>query len=132
MEALGFDVTHGYGLTETYGPAVTCAWHPEWDAYTAAERAHYVETGSYLSEEEESELPESEQLKNDAGDNVRVDAGGPLQPSLIDAHPHTTSELMEALTGLAVDAPLCLTCGTKMRPSGSCTLSRRAVSHGRL
>ncbi len=88
--------------------------------YTAAERAHYVETGSYLSEEEESELPESEQLKNDAGDNVRVDAGGPLQPSLIDAHPHTTSELMEALTGLAVDAPLCLTCGTKMRPSGSC------------
>ena len=88
--------------------------------YTAAERAHYVETGSYLSEEEESELPESEQLKNDAGDNVRVDAGGPLQPSLIEAHPHTTSELMEALTGLAVDAPLCLICGTKMRPSGSC------------
>ncbi len=88
--------------------------------YTAAERAHYVETGSYLSEEEESELPESEQLKNDAGDNVRVDAGGPLQPSLIEAHPHTTSELMEAITGLAVDAPLCLICGTKMRPSGSC------------
>ena len=73
-----------------------------------------------LSEEEESELPESEQLKNDAGDNVRVDAGGPLQPSLIEAHPHTTSELMEAITGLAVDAPLCMTCGTKMRPSGSC------------
>ena len=39
MEALGFDVTHGYGLTETYGPAVTCAWHPEWDAFPAAERA---------------------------------------------------------------------------------------------
>jgi len=39
MEALGFDVTHGYGLTETYGPAVTCAWHEEWDANPAAERA---------------------------------------------------------------------------------------------
>ena len=39
MEALGFEVTHGYGLTETYGPAVTCAWHPEWDALPASERA---------------------------------------------------------------------------------------------
>ncbi|AOZ69171.1 acyl-CoA synthetase [Rhodobacter xanthinilyticus] len=39
MEALGFDVTHGYGLTETYGPAVTCAWHEEWDALPLPERA---------------------------------------------------------------------------------------------
>ena len=88
--------------------------------YTATERARYVETGSYLSEEEEAELPDYEQLKNDAGDNIRVDEAGPIQPSLIDAKPHTTSELMEAITGMAVDAPLCLTCGTKMRPSGSC------------
>ena len=33
---------------------------------------------------------------------------------------HTTSELFERITGTSVDAPLCLTCGTKMRPSGSC------------
>ena len=39
MEAMGFEVTHGYGLTETYGPAVTCAWHDEWDALGASERA---------------------------------------------------------------------------------------------
>ena len=31
MQEQGFDVTHVYGLTETYGPAVICAWHPEWD-----------------------------------------------------------------------------------------------------
>ncbi|MBM3518019.1 MAG: acyl-CoA synthetase [Alphaproteobacteria bacterium] len=31
MEAMGFRVTHVYGLTETYGPAVVCDWHPEWD-----------------------------------------------------------------------------------------------------
>jgi len=31
-EEMGFDVTHVYGLTETYGPAVQCVWHPEkWD-----------------------------------------------------------------------------------------------------
>jgi fatty-acyl-CoA synthase len=39
MEALGFHVTHVYGLTEVYGPAVVCAWHDEWDALPAAEQA---------------------------------------------------------------------------------------------
>jgi ribonucleoside-diphosphate reductase alpha chain len=33
---------------------------------------------------------------------------------------HTSAELMEQLTGTAVDSPLCMTCGTKMRPAGSC------------
>lgn len=31
MQKAGFNVTHVYGLTETYGPATMCAWHPEWD-----------------------------------------------------------------------------------------------------
>ncbi|GAA4903122.1 vitamin B12-dependent ribonucleotide reductase [Tessaracoccus lubricantis] len=84
--------------------------------YTAAERARYVETGSYLSEEDEAKMPESEQLRNDEFDDFNVD--GARQPSLIDAH--TTAELMEAMGVAAVDAPLCMTCGTKMRPSGSC------------
>lgn len=84
--------------------------------YTAAERARYVETGEYVSEEDESSLPEYEQLRNDDADNFDVD--GARQPSLIDAH--TTAELLENMTGHAIDAPLCMTCGTKMRPSGSC------------
>ena len=32
MERMGFDITHVYGLTETYGPAAVCAKHDEWDA----------------------------------------------------------------------------------------------------
>ena len=32
MAEAGFSVTHLYGLTETYGPAVVNAWHAEWDA----------------------------------------------------------------------------------------------------
>ncbi len=32
MERMGFDITHVYGLTETYGPASVCAKHGEWDA----------------------------------------------------------------------------------------------------
>ncbi|MEV7623018.1 vitamin B12-dependent ribonucleotide reductase [Actinoplanes sp. NPDC089786] len=33
---------------------------------------------------------------------------------------HSSTELLEAVTGHASDAPLCFTCGTKMRPAGSC------------
>ncbi|AAV93985.1 acyl-CoA synthetase [Ruegeria pomeroyi] len=39
MEAMGVDVTHVYGLTETYGPSVVCAWKEEWDGRPGAERA---------------------------------------------------------------------------------------------
>jgi fatty-acyl-CoA synthase len=39
MEALGFRVTHLYGLTESYGPATLCAWQDAWDALPPAERA---------------------------------------------------------------------------------------------
>ena len=88
--------------------------------HTAQERARYVETGRYLSEEDESELIESESLKNDAADDVRVHEDGPNQPALVEAAPHSTAEVLEKLSGLSVDAPLCFTCGTKMRRSGSC------------
>lgn len=39
MQAKNFSVTHVYGLTETYGPAVICAWHDEWNALGDDERA---------------------------------------------------------------------------------------------
>jgi len=31
IQEQGFNVTHAYGLTETYGPAVMCAWKSEWN-----------------------------------------------------------------------------------------------------
>jgi fatty-acyl-CoA synthase len=39
MERLGFDLTHVYGLTETYGPAAVCAKHADWDALDLTRRA---------------------------------------------------------------------------------------------
>ncbi len=39
MEAMGFRVTHLYGLTETYGPATFCAWQEDWRALDLASRA---------------------------------------------------------------------------------------------
>jgi len=38
MQRMGFDITHVYGLTETYGPAAVCAKHGEWDALDIAAR----------------------------------------------------------------------------------------------
>ena len=39
MERNGFHVIHAYGLTESYGPALVCAWHEEWNDLPQAERA---------------------------------------------------------------------------------------------
>ena len=39
MQKLNFKVTHAYGLTEVYGPAVVCAWHQEWDELSLADQA---------------------------------------------------------------------------------------------
>jgi fatty-acyl-CoA synthase len=39
MAEAGFEVTHLYGLTEVYGPAVINDWHGEWDDLPAAEQA---------------------------------------------------------------------------------------------
>jgi fatty-acyl-CoA synthase len=40
MEALGFDITHVYGLTETYGACVSCEWQgKKWHALSAHEQA---------------------------------------------------------------------------------------------
>ena len=102
--------------------------------YTATERARYVQTGSYIDEGASANEIESESLKNDAGDMVDTDPSPKPSSSITlgslgqisslikpaPAEAHTSAELMESLTGSTVDAPLCFTCGTKMRPSGSC------------
>ena len=39
MARLNFNVTHTYGLTEVYGPAVVCSWHEDWDQLPMREQA---------------------------------------------------------------------------------------------
>ena len=39
MKEAGFNVTHVYGLTETYGPAIVNEWQDAWDTLPAAEQA---------------------------------------------------------------------------------------------
>jgi len=42
MEQAGFSVTHLYGLAETYGPALTCAWQAEWDGLDLVARSRLM------------------------------------------------------------------------------------------
>ena len=39
MDNLGFEVMHVYGLTETYGHVLQCAWNEEWNDRSNSEKA---------------------------------------------------------------------------------------------
>ncbi|CAB4732942.1 unannotated protein [freshwater metagenome] len=98
--------------------------------FSAEERQRYLETGSYEPAEETGSA--SELLAAPTVDVAPVveeapvdlkDTDGSAQrevPATEVKEAHTSAELMEKLTGTAVDSPLCFTCGTKMRPAGSC------------
>ncbi|SDP40710.1 ribonucleoside-diphosphate reductase class II [Klenkia soli] len=91
--------------------------------FTAEERAAQVAgsygTASTATVEEEVDL---EALRGSAPTEApekqqeKVTPAGPK--SIKEAH--SSAELLELVTGTATDAPLCMTCGTKMRPAGSC------------
>ena len=52
-----------------------------------------------------------------------LSAGTPEHPvgaAEVPSSVHSSAELLEAITGKTADAPLCMTCGIKMRPAGSC------------
>jgi ribonucleoside-diphosphate reductase alpha chain len=55
--------------------------------------------------------------------SVPVEAPRPVAAAAVAPAPSevgSSTELLEAMQGTAADAPLCMTCGTKMRPAGSC------------
>ena len=94
--------------------------------YSADERQRYLETGSYEPVAETGNTS-AELIEIDLVDSPVVEAPVVETPaaeaSRHAAKPttaHTSAELLEQITGTAVDSPLCFTCGTKMRPAGSC------------
>jgi ribonucleoside-diphosphate reductase alpha chain len=100
--------------------------------HTADERARQLETGSYLpadsgSEDDEAQLEgysQSVSVKakpQEPVEHIEVKSGaGAASAKRIDSGVHSSTELLEALQGRSADAPMCLTCGVKMRPAGSC------------
>ncbi|WAX57426.1 vitamin B12-dependent ribonucleotide reductase [Jatrophihabitans cynanchi] len=88
--------------------------------HTADERTRQLETGSYMPVDEDSdEELDLESLAQSAPVEKVVTEE---EPAVTEAPPrvHSSTELLESLTGSSADAPLCMNCGTKMRPAGSC------------
>ncbi|WP_168581723.1 vitamin B12-dependent ribonucleotide reductase [Gephyromycinifex aptenodytis] len=105
--------------------------------HSADERARQLETGSYApATDEGSDDAYEEELENysqtAAPKNSRPTAveqarrmdvtSGAGVAAAREAGPavHSSAELIEKFQGKAADAPMCMTCGTKMRPAGSC------------
>jgi ribonucleoside-diphosphate reductase alpha chain len=109
--------------------------------YSAEERQRHLETGSYEPVEEnggpdelishEAEIVDTSEIptlaaraKSDPVEAVVESVETtPIEIKLekpAPAEAHTTAELLERISGTAIDSPLCMTCGTKMRPAGSC------------
>jgi ribonucleoside-diphosphate reductase alpha chain len=98
--------------------------------HTAAERTRQLETGSYAPVDSDSDADQDEiasysqsVLVTPAAPKAAPGATAakpPVAPAKDTAEVHSSTELMERFQGKAADAPMCLTCGTKMRPAGSC------------
>ena len=102
--------------------------------HSAEERARQLETGSYEAQDGDeddledelanySQTPASSQTPHavETAKAIDVNSGsGAAAAKPVDAGVHSSAELFERLQGKAADAPMCMTCGTKMRPAGSC------------
>jgi ribonucleoside-diphosphate reductase alpha chain len=86
--------------------------------HTAEERARALDTGSYEPLPAEDESVDLDELRQSVPMEAPTPPPAVAQPA--PAGVHTSAELVEALQGTKADAPLCFTCGTKMRPAGSC------------
>jgi ribonucleoside-diphosphate reductase alpha chain len=95
--------------------------------YTAQERTRQLETGSYAPVEDDSDEDldfeslaqsapiEIQQTPPEVDDDVVIESAAEAPTGV-----RSSTELLESLTGSSADAPLCMNCGTKMRPAGSC------------
>lgn len=86
--------------------------------YSAKERARALETGEYTQD-----LPVEEDELERTPAPVPVAVTKPKEVKITTAPSQgygSSTELLEAITGIASDAPLCMTCGVKMRQSGAC------------
>ncbi|MER6400009.1 MULTISPECIES: vitamin B12-dependent ribonucleotide reductase [unclassified Kitasatospora] len=91
--------------------------------HSVEERQRHLETGSY--EPLEAEELDTETLAQSAPVAPAAPAAPVAKPAPAVEAPrraHNSTELMEIQLGLNADAPLCFSCGTKMRRAGSCYL----------
>ena len=108
--------------------------------HTAEERARQLETGSYAPESSDDDGDYDESFSQSAAtsevketkeaatatvatseeESTDQTGSGAASVREVDATVHSSAELLEKFQGKTADAPMCMTCGTKMRPAGSC------------
>ncbi len=88
--------------------------------YTASERTRALESGEYTPDEDS--LPKAEAAPVAATANASKASDIKIEAKPVDnlAGVGSSMELFEKMSGQSSDAPLCMTCGTKMRMAGSC------------
>ena len=85
--------------------------------YTSAERANALETGEYAQVQEVAAQPETLKAVAKPVEVKPVDVKIETAPA---PQIGSSTELLEKIAGIKSDAPLCVTCGVKMRASGAC------------
>ncbi|MEU4682969.1 vitamin B12-dependent ribonucleotide reductase [Streptomyces xinghaiensis] len=92
--------------------------------HSAEERQRHLETGSYEPSDDEMDIESLAQSAPRRTEGSRAPAAQPSQAAEAPApkEAHSSTELVEMQLGLNADAPLCFSCGTKMRRAGSCYL----------
>ena len=95
--------------------------------YSAAERARALDSGTYTTEAPEPAQPAMDEVeitptKSKVADvkieSAPVAAAATAAPDAQKVG--SSTDLFEAMTGRSADAPMCLTCGVKMRAAGAC------------
>ena len=89
--------------------------------YTASERARALETGEYTQDALAAVAPAAPAAPVKQPQAVTIQAK-PVDKPVVDntAGVGSSMELFEKMSGQSSDAPLCMTCGVKMRMAGSC------------
>jgi ribonucleoside-diphosphate reductase alpha chain len=83
--------------------------------YSAAERARALESGEYTPDEKPVAITAPVKKVESKKQEVKIEKA-PIETSTVGS----SMELFEKMAGVKSDAPLCMTCGVKMRMAGSC------------
>ena len=83
--------------------------------YSAAERARALESGEYTPDEKPVAITAPVKKAESKKQEIKIEKA-PIDNSTVGS----SMELFEKMAGVKSDAPLCMTCGVKMRMAGSC------------
>jgi len=93
----------------------------DYGIYSAAERANALDTGEYAQVQEVAAPTVEPVIEAKAKPvEIKIESAPSQTPSQTPTQVGSSTELLEKIAGIKSDAPLCVTCGVKMRASGAC------------